>query len=408
MLSLIDKFRLRGNLNSPNIGTRSKAVDFLAKNTSDPSAVKLLVMARKKEGGNCVGYTALKAIESANCAGAVNSLLEALRDGDDGLRCGAAKALGNIRDAKAVEGLCAAAKDNNGQVRWAAAIALGNIGDARAADVLTEALSTALMKIKETHKDELVGWCNTALGASKALGQIGDKRATDVLVTTLRNASDWQLKRSAVVSLGQLKNANGLDVLVETLGDRKNFKGNANFITWEVQAAAAEALGQIGGPRAVETLTAVVANTTLKEAVRRSAEEALSHAGGGATSKATAPAGQKKPYLMTGGEMAAYLHQTILPAMFEDIKRACQRDGRTYCSGMATEGPTEPHAIVLDHLVLAVEFTADAAWRPQQEAIQSIMTRYLAEPGWRLVSAYPDEQPSRNGGRWVKFSIERK
>jgi hypothetical protein len=64
--------------------------------------------------------------------------------------------------------------------------------------------------------------------------------------------------------------------------------------------------------------------------------------------------------------------------------------------------------VVLDHLVLSVEFTADADWRPHQEAIQSIITRQLAEPGWRLVAAYPDEQPSRNGGRWVKFSIERK
>src|ERR1022692_2446098 len=142
MLSLIDKFRLRGKLNSPNIGTRSKAVDFLAKNTSDPSAVKLLLMVRKKEGGNGVGYTALKAIESVKCAGAVDALLAALRDGDDGLRCGAAKALGNIRDPRSVEGLCAALKDDDGQIRWAASVALGNIGDPRAASALIEVLST--------------------------------------------------------------------------------------------------------------------------------------------------------------------------------------------------------------------------------------------------------------------------
>ena len=407
MLSLIDRLRLRGKLKSPDIGTRSKAVDFLAKNTSDPSAVKLLLMVRKKEGGNGVGYTALKAIESVKCAGAVDALLAALRDGDDGLRCGAAKALGNIRDPRSVEGLCAALKDDDGQIRWAASVALGNIGDPRAASALIEVLSTSHKMIVETHKDILIGWCNTALGASKALGQIGDKRATDVLVATLRKVGDFKIKSNAATALGQLKDPGAAEVLAEVLGDRKNFSGNSHGITWEVQADAVIALGGIGGPRAIEALVAAIENTTLPEAVRRTAEEALSRAGG-ATAKPALAAGQKKPYLMTGREMASYLHQNILPAMFDEIKHACQKDGRTYCSGMATEGPTEPHAIVLDHLVLAVEFSPGADWKPQQEAMQSIMNRYLAEPGWRLVAAYPDEQPSRSGGRWVKFSIERK
>jgi HEAT repeat protein len=207
MLSFIDRFRLKGKLKAPDIGTRSKAVDFLAKNASDPAAVKLLVMARVKEGGNSVGYTALKAIESVNSAGAVDALLEALRESDNDLRCAAAKALGNIRDARTVDALCKAALDNNGQVRWAAAVALGNIGDARATEVLIDALSTSLTKIKETHKDELAGWCNTALGASKALGQIGDKRATDVLVATLRKIGDFKIK----------SNRNALDLIERNL-----------------------------------------------------------------------------------------------------------------------------------------------------------------------------------------------
>jgi len=408
MLSLIDKFRLRGKLKSTDIGTRSKAVDLLAKNSSDPSAVRLLVKARIKEGGNGVGYTALKAIESVSSSGAVNALLGALGERDDDLRCAAAKALGNIRDVRSVDALCKAARDNNGQVRWAAATALGNIGDARATDVLIEALSISLTKIKETHKDELIGWCNTALGTSKALGQIGDKRAVEVLVTTLRNASDGKMKRNAATSLGQLKDPRGLDVLVEALGDRKDFKGNANFITWEVQAAAAEALGEIGGQRAVEALTATAGNATLKEAVHRTAEEALSRCAATGSPERASEEGQKKPYRMSGREMAAYLHKNVLQGMLAEIRRACQKEGRSYCSSLAVDSPTEPHAIVLDQLVLAVEFRPGADWKPQETAIRSIMDKYLAEPGWRLTSYAAEQEPSRNSGVWLKFGIERK
>jgi len=406
MLSFVARLRVKGQLKSPDISVRSKAVEALARNASDPAAVRLLVITRNKEGGNGVGDAALKALESVNDARAVDALLESLRDGTAEVRCATAKSLGNIRDPKSVGGLCAAAKDANGQVRWAAAAALGNIGDKRAVNVLSEALSTSLTKIKETHKEELVGWCNTALATSKALGQIGDKRATEVLVRTLREGSDWQIKRNSATSLGQLKDVGATDVLVEALGDRQNFKGNAHGITWEVQAAAAEALGHIGGPRATEALTAVNANTTLKEAVRRTAQEALNRLGpGGASTQQT---GQKKPYLMSGKEMAAYLHKNILGVMLQEISRTCQKDGASYCSGMAVEGPTNGYAIVMDQLVLAVEFTRGADWRPQQKALQSIINQHLAEPGWRLVNAYPAEEPSRNGGVWVKFGIERK
>jgi HEAT repeat protein len=408
MLSFIDKFRLRGKLKSPDIGVRSKAVDFLAKNISDPFAVKLLVMARTKEGGNGVGYTALKAIESVNSPGSVDALLAALLERDDDLRCAAAKALGNIRDRKSVETLCKAAKDENGQVRWAAAIALGNIGDARAADVLIGALSTSLTKIKETHKDELIGWCNTALGASKALGQIGDKRAVEVLETTLRNASDWKIKRNAATSLGQLKDFGAVEVLVETLGDRKDFKGNANSITWEVQAAAAEALGNIGGPRAVEALAATTSNGTLKEAVRRAAEEALGHCTGAVSGKGAGDAAQKKPYLMSGREMADYLRENVLTGMLAEISRVCQKDGQGYCSSIAVKGPTEGYAIAMDNLILAVEFASGVDWKPHEAAIRSIINQQLAGPGWRLDGYGAEVEKSINGGVWAKFGIERK
>jgi HEAT repeat protein len=409
MLSFMTRFRLKGQLKSPDIGTRSKAVETLAKNASDPAAVKLLVMVRNKEGGNGVGYTALKALESVNNARAVDALLTALRDGNADVRCAAAKALGNIRDARSVEGLCAAVGDSNGEVRWAAGIALGNIGDPRAASVLIDALSTSITKIKETHKEELTGWCNTALASSKALGQIGDKRAADVLVTTLRNANDWNIKRNAATSLGQVKDPNAVEVLAEVLGDSKNFKGNSHGITWEVQAAAAEALGHIGGPRAIEALTAVTSNATLKEAVRRTAEEALSRFGGGAaSSKGTREAGPKKPYLMSGKEMASYLHKNVLAGMLEEVGRACQKDGLSYCSSMAIRGPTEGHAIVMDQLVLAVEFTPGSDYRPQEATIRSILNQHLAEPGWRLTGYGAEQEPSRNGGVWVKFDIERK
>ena len=86
---------------------------------------------------------------------------------------------------------------------------------------------------------------------------------------------------------------------------------------------------------------------------------------------------------MSGREMASFLHQHVLKGMLEEISRACQKDGVSYCSSLAVKGPTGGHAIVMDQLVLAVEFSRGSDWRPQEATIRSIVNQYLAEPGWR-------------------------
>ena len=83
---------------------------------------------------------------------AVEPLIQALKDEDDGVRWSAAEALGEIKDARAVKPLVKALKDKYWYVRKQAAYALGDIGDARAVEPLIEALKDDEEEVREAAK----------------------------------------------------------------------------------------------------------------------------------------------------------------------------------------------------------------------------------------------------------------
>jgi HEAT repeat protein len=87
-------------------------------------------------GARMTGVTAQKSpIESA-----VDGLIAALKDTDDGVRRQAAFALGEMDHARAVPALIEAIDDKNAGVRRAVIRALADIGDVRALPALTAAL----------------------------------------------------------------------------------------------------------------------------------------------------------------------------------------------------------------------------------------------------------------------------
>jgi HEAT repeat protein len=149
-----------------------------------------------------------------------------------------------------VEPLLTALKDENSEVRLAAARALGEIGDPQAVEPLLAAL-------KDQHS-------SVRRAAAEALGRISDVRAVESLPAALKNAlkdEDRDVRRAAAKALAQ--QIKGVEYLMSALTDRP----------WMAREAAAEMLGEIKDPRAVEPLRAVLKDE--EGSVRRAAVKAL-------------------------------------------------------------------------------------------------------------------------------------
>jgi len=145
-------------LDSEDVRVRQEAAEALGE-TKDPSAIRPLTKALKK-------------------------------DEYWDVREAAATALGEIGDEAAVKNLLnALEKDENGNVQGAAAAALGEIGAEKAVDPLIEALD---YKSSEARKE-----------AAKALGKIKDTSAIEPLMETLRD-DDPRVRQNTAYALGEL------------------------------------------------------------------------------------------------------------------------------------------------------------------------------------------------------------
>lgn len=164
-------------------------------------------------------------------------LIEAMKDSDDDVRCGAIWYFKNHPDARAVEPLLAAATDRSEHVRRFAVEALGEHKDRRATGVL--------LKAAQNTTEELITRC----GAGAALGKIGDPSVLPFLRTTaLAAAENKWFRIGAVRGLGFTKDAGQFSLLLDLMTNL-NEDGR-------VRAAAAEALGELGDPQALPALLA--------------------------------------------------------------------------------------------------------------------------------------------------------
>jgi len=257
-----------------------KAVYFIAKWEWDECvklgkiAVEPLIKALKDENEG-VRYGAAEALVKIGKI-AVEPLINALKDESLLVREGAAIALGKIGDSRAVEPLINALKDENGYVREKAAQALGKIGDSRAVEPLINALKDESLLVRE--------------GAAIALGKIGDSRAVEPLINALRDES-WIVRKEAAEVLGKIGDSRAVEPLIKALRDEdegvreraaealgklgkiavepliKALKNESKWVRW----GAAEALGNIGDSRAVEPLISTLqdwyAGSTAAEAL---------------------------------------------------------------------------------------------------------------------------------------------
>ena len=118
-------------------------------------------------------------------------------------------------------------------IRRLAALNLGVLRDARAVPSLVRALQDSHPRTREASTD--------------ALGLIGDRSAVFDLVQRLTD-EDWNVRRVAAAALGQIEDSRASAGLVRLLDDT-DLVDDPGLVY-----AAVNALGQIGGPSAVEAL----------------------------------------------------------------------------------------------------------------------------------------------------------
>lgn len=202
-------------------------------------------------------------------APAVRALIAALDDPNRRIARGAAEALGRMRDPRAAGPLIAMLADEDPLVRGVVALALGHLRDPRAVDPLIDMLQEAYPGMART--------------AALALGEIGDKRAAGPLEKMLSDP-DLAMRETAGEALERIADVNvpgcgRIESLIVGLAsdDARRKKrvlsaliasqGEAvtSLVTAltdgspEVRTSAAEALGEIADPRAVEPLIAALA-----------------------------------------------------------------------------------------------------------------------------------------------------
>jgi hypothetical protein len=135
-----------------------------------------------------------------------------LRSNDWFVRHSAAESLGRIGDLRAVEPLANALRDDNRMVREEVARVLGEMGDRRAVDAL-------LIALRELDTAE----------AARALGKLGDVRALEPLAAAL-HGDDIGMHSPAAEGLGLMRNPCALEVLL------------AEILNWELRTAVGNGL----------------------------------------------------------------------------------------------------------------------------------------------------------------------
>lgn len=193
---------------------------------------------------------------------AVAPLISVLRDQNPEIRAKSAEVLGTIGDSCAFDPLMVALNDENPSVQVSAIIALGRIGDSRAIPVLIDLLSwlpgnsyevQAVEKALAMFGEAAVESCVDAFlksnqkirnGVSGALRLLRHENSIDPLLGALEH-SDHYVRADSAYVLSVFSDERVINALADTLhNDPESF----------VRDSAAESLGNIGAPKAVEHL----------------------------------------------------------------------------------------------------------------------------------------------------------
>lgn len=197
------------------------------------------------------------ALEEEQVKDEIDIQIDLLNDPDWVVRREAVITLGEMGDERCVEPLAKALRDGDWQVREVAIEAMGHVG--------SPAVETLLKLLRD--------W-DVRKYAILALGKIRDERVLDPLMQQLRNDEfkddainalvelgepavpkfiaalkdkDENVRKSAVLGLGRIKNAEAIDPLIEMLADK-------DWFTRLTAAAALESIGDERGREAIKPL----------------------------------------------------------------------------------------------------------------------------------------------------------
>ena len=181
-------------------------------------------------------------------AEAIDAIALVLRHGAYQERRSAVLALSQIPDARVQKSLIAALSDKEDQVRCAAVEALRKLGDPSSAPPL-------MATLRDFAK-------NVRAAGSEALGQLNHTPAIEPLRRALAD-KEWEVRQAAALALGRFHDPQLVEPVAALLKDREH----------EVRESAARALGMIGDRRAITPL--VLSLKDEKSNVRQCAMAAL-------------------------------------------------------------------------------------------------------------------------------------
>jgi len=290
------------NLHSTNSYERSDAAEELGM-IGDIRAVEPLINVLKDDNKWWVREKAAEALGMIGDTRAVEPLIAALKDNNNGVRLYAMQALGLIGDTLAVEPLIILLTDKDWYVRWKSAETLDSLNWKPQTDLQKATYLVAKKEWRECIKMGVVAVEPLIVAlkdnddlvrsyAAEALGNIGDARAVEPLINSLKD-NDSDVRESAAEALGNIEwkpptdyqkavylvamrdwqecvkiGADAVEPLIVALKDNDDL----------VRSYAAEALGNIGDPRAVEPLINVLKDDN-KWWVREKAAKALGEIG---------------------------------------------------------------------------------------------------------------------------------
>lgn len=197
----------------------------------------------------------------------VSAILQAMRDGDAPIRCLAIKGLGSMKAREAAGLLIDFLKDHDPDVRSDAAASLGEIGDSQAVPALIESLKDEDGQVR--------------LSAICALSSLGDNKCVEALSNAMFSKEDfyydlgselsgnyrWEIKEKTAQALGRLGGKRAVDALLEFLKDED---AEMSF------GAILQAMIEMGEKRGIEAVAGYLKDPD--PAVRRKAAKAFVYA----------------------------------------------------------------------------------------------------------------------------------